>query len=119
MLSLPSSTRVYVSRHPCDMRCSFEKLSSLVSQVLDRDPLSGHLFVFLNRVRTHVKILWWDRTGYAIFYKRLERGTFTTPVSEEIEYRELMCMLEGLEISQLRKKKRFSLQKDAAVSQVV
>jgi len=84
------------------MRCSFDKLSALTQQVLKQDPVSGHLFVFLNRVRTHIKVLYFDRTGYSIWYKRLERGTFSMPLNEEISYRELVCMLEGLQIRKLR-----------------
>lgn len=84
------------------MRCSFDKLSALTEQTLKQDPLSGHLFVFLNRVRTHVKVLYFDQTGLSIWYKRLERGTFSTPAVEEISYRELVCMLEGLQIRKLR-----------------
>jgi len=102
MLSLPSSTRVFVCRAATDMRCSFDKLSSLAQETLKQDPASGHLFVFLNRIRTHVKVLYFDRTGLAIWYKRLERGTFTTPVVEEITYRDLVCMLEGLQVKKLR-----------------
>ena len=102
MLSLPSSTKVFVCRAATDMRCSFDKLSALTQQTLSEDPLSGHLFVFLNRVRTHIKVLYFDRTGLAIWYKRLERGTFTIPSVEEITYRDLLCMLEGLQIKKLR-----------------
>ena len=84
------------------MRCSFDKLAALTQQELRHDPASGHLFVFLNRLRTHVKVLYFDRTGMAIWYKRLERGTFTLPNVEEISYRELLCLLEGLEVKKLR-----------------
>ena len=89
-------------REPTDMRSSCDKLSALTSQTLKQDPLSGHLFVFLNRLRTHVKVLYFDRTGMSIWYKRLERGTFTIPSVEEITYRDLLCMLEGLQIKKLR-----------------
>ena len=102
MLSLPSSTRVFVCRSSTDMRCSFDKLSAFTQQILKQDPLSGHLFVFLNRLRTHVKVLYFDRTGMSIWYKRLERGTFSVPALEEISYRDLVCMLEGLQIKKLR-----------------
>jgi transposase len=91
-----------VCRAATDMRCSFDKLSALTQQTLKQDPLSGHLFVFLNRVRTHVKVLYFDRTGMSIWYKRLERGTFTIPLVEEITYRDLLCMLEGLQVKKLR-----------------
>lgn len=116
MLSLSSAVRVFVSSEPCDMRCSFTKLSALVENVMEEDSLSGHMFVFLSRTRTSVKILYWDRTGYAIWYKRLEKGTFTRPLSKEIDYRDLMCMLEGIEIGQICKKMRFSLRKHDARS---
>ena len=102
MLSLPSSTRVFVCLAATDMRCSFDKLSALTQQTLGQDPLSGHLFVFLNRVRTHVKVLYFDRSGFSIWYKRLERGTFSVPLSEEISYRDLVCMLEGLQVKKIR-----------------
>jgi transposase len=84
------------------MRCSFDKLSALTQQTLKQDPLSGHLFVFLNRVQTHVKVLYFDQSGFSIWYKRLERGTFSAPAVEEISYRELVCMLEGLQIRKVR-----------------
>jgi transposase len=93
------------------MRSSFDKLSALTQQVLRQDPVSGHLFVFMNRVRTHVKVLYFDRTGFALWYKRLERGTFSVPVVEEITYRDLLCIFEGLEVKKLRysqEKQRFS-----------
>jgi len=84
------------------MRCSFDKLSAVTQQVLQQDPVSGHLFVFLNRIRTHMKVLYFDRSGYAIWYKRLERGSFSVPSLEEITYRDLVCLLEGLETKKLR-----------------
>jgi len=99
------------------MRCSFDKLSALTQQTLSQDPLSGHLFVFLNRVRTHIKVLYFDRTGFAIWYKRLERGTFTIPSAEEITYRDLLCMLEGLQIRKLRYS-RGNMQISAAESEL-
>lgn len=102
MLSLPSSTRVFVCRTSTDMRCSFDKLSALTKETLNQDPLSGHLFVFLNRVRTHIKVLYFDSAGYSIWYKRLERGTFSVPSIEEISYRDLVCIIEGLQIKKLR-----------------
>lgn len=108
MLSLPSSTRVFVCRIATDMRCSFNRLSGIAKGVVQQDPLSGHLFVFLNRTRTHVKVLYFDRTGLAIWYKRLERGTFTMPSVDEIGYRDLVCVLEGLEITKKSQKVRYN-----------
>ena len=96
------------------MRCSFEGLSYWAREVVKEDPLSGHLFVFFNRNRDKMKILYFDRSGYAIWYKELQRGTFTCPDKKEIASVELVCILEGLEIDGIRKKKRFSLQKGVA-----
>lgn len=114
MLSLSSAVRVFVCRQPTDMRCSFDRLAGIAGQVIKQDPVSGHLFLFLNRLRTSVKILYFDRTGWVIWYKRLERGTFSVPQKDEIDYRELMCALEGIELASARQKKRFFLRKSAA-----
>jgi transposase len=92
-----------------DMRCSFEGLSYRVREIVKEDPLSGHLFVFFNRARDKIKILYFDRSGYAIWYKELQRGTFTCPEKRELSSAELLCVLEGLEIEGIRKKKRFFL----------
>jgi len=100
-----------VYREPCDMRCSFERLTGIVSSELKQDAYSGHLFLFLNRRRTSVKILYFDRTGYCIWYKRLEAGTFSSPERGEIDQRSLSCILEGIEERVVRKKKRFLLGK--------
>ena len=79
MLSLPSSVRVFVCLRPTDMRRSFDGLARLASEAVGEDPLSGHLFVFGNRRGDRVKILYWDRDGYALWYKRLEQGVFRFP----------------------------------------
>lgn len=109
MLSLSSRTRVYVYRQPCDMRRGFDGLSYLVREYLKEDPLSGHLFLFLSRNRTSLKLLYWDTSGWALWYKRLERGVFTMPEQRELTSAELSCLLEGIELKGARKKKYFSL----------
>ena len=114
MLSLSAATRVFVYSEPCDMRCSFRKLIALAKHAVGEDPLSGHLFLFLNRPQTSVKILMWDRTGFSIWYKRLEQGTFSKPNEREINYRELMCVLEGIERKEICMKKRYLLRRDSA-----
>jgi transposase len=79
VLSLPSALRIFLAASPADMRKGFDGLSLLVREVIAEDPLSGHLFVFRNRRRDRVKVLYWDRDGFALWYKRLEKGTFRFP----------------------------------------
>ncbi len=94
---------VWLATAPMDMRRSFDRLAEHVRQFLGADPLSGNLFVFRGRSGTRLKILWWDRNGLAIYYKRLERGTFAVPASDArsivITRAELMRLLEGLEMA--------------------
>jgi len=75
--------RILAYRHPVDMRKSFDGLVSLVQNALAEDPLSGSLYVFINRRRNYVKAVYWDRTGFCLFAKRLERGRFMLPGSTE------------------------------------
>lgn len=106
MLGLPSSVRVFLYEGICDMRGSFPKLIALTKSVINEEPSSGHLFFFVNRSRTATKILFFDRTGYVIWYKKLSQGTFSFPKKREISYRELVCILEGIEGE--KQKKRFT-----------
>ena len=76
MWMLPSSVKIYVASEPTDLRRGFDGLVAATRSVIGQSPLSGHLFVFVNRRRNRVKILSWDRTGYVLLYKRLERGSF-------------------------------------------
>ena len=115
MILLPRSVRVYVATGPANLRKSFEGLSNEVRMVLSRDPLSGHVFLFLNRRRTQVKILMWTRGGFAIVHKRLERGQFSFPSKivagvkcVEIEAHELSALLEGLDLSTRASSARWS-----------
>jgi len=94
--------RIYVATTPVDMRKSFDGLVEVVRSFLGHDPLSGSMFVFRNRAGHMLKILWWDDGGLAIFYKRLERGTFRFPYSGEkslvIDRDQLLRLLQGLEV---------------------
>ena len=84
MLSFSSTTRVFLATAPTDMRKGFDSLFALVENVIREDPFSGHLFVFRNRKRDRLKVLWWDRDGLAIFYKRLESGSYQFPMDASV-----------------------------------
>jgi len=111
MLSWPPAVRVFVHTAPADMRRSFDRLAWMVQEVLHQDPFSGHLFVFVNRSGDRMKILFWDRSGYALFYKRLEEGVFHLSAEPsqclEIDVPRLTLILEGLDLSEARQGKRF------------
>jgi transposase len=111
VLSLPPSVRVLVCLEAADMRRSFDGLARLATEVCRGDPFSGHLFVFGNRRRDRVKILYWDRDGYALWYKRLEEGTFRFPegkgASLEMNAEDLWALLSGLDLSLARRRRRY------------
>ena len=105
------NTKIFLCREPVDMRKSYDMLSAMVSSRLGEDPLSGSLFVFLNRPRDRIKVLYFEGGGYCIWMKRLEAGTFPLPQGEgrkqKIDSGALSMLLEGLKIVKM---KRFSLQ---------
>src|SRR5687768_2302047 len=114
MMFLPRAVRVYVATAPCNLKKSFEGLSNEVRSVLMRDPLSGHVFVFINRRKNQVKLLVWTRGGFTIVHKRLERGTFTFPARVtanasciELDAHELSMLLEGIDASEARTSARW------------
>lgn len=113
MLTLPPVVRVFVALDPIDMRKSFDGLTAAVQARMRLDPLSGHLFVFLNRSRSLMKVLFWDRSGLAILYKRLERGTFQLPRAAagsgrvEVSPAELALILEGIELDSVKRRARY------------
>jgi transposase len=96
------NVRVWLATAPLDMRRGFDRLAEQVRTILLQDPLSGHLFVFGNRSRERLKILWWDNNGYCIYYKRLEKGTFQFPSSKEksiaLSSQQLLKLLSGCAI---------------------
>ena len=111
MLSLPPSVRIFLCMDPTDMRRSFDGLSRMALEVVREDPFSGHLFVFVNRRRDRVKVLYWDRDGYAIWYKRLEEGTFRFPENKEgrveMERATLLLLLEGIDAEGAKRRRRY------------
>jgi transposase len=105
VLTLPSSVRIFVAAEAVDLRRGFDGLAAATRSVIHEEPLSGHLFVFLNRRRNRIKLLVWDRTGYLVVYKRLERGTFSLAMAPapghrhvELDAGELALMLEGIDL---------------------
>ena len=112
MLSFPASVRIYVALGATDMRKSFDGLSGVVQDVLSLDPFSGHVFAFCNRRRTLLKMLLWDRSGFFLFAKRLEQGTYAWPEHDgdgdslRVTMKELMCVLEGIDLRDARMRKR-------------
>lgn len=116
MIALPASVRVYVATSPCDMRRGFDGLHALVTETLELDAFAGHLFVFGNRRRDRVKILYWDRDGFAVWAKRLEQGTYVLPFEDggerrrEISSAELGALLSGIDLSQAKRRKRYQRQ---------
>lgn len=114
MILVPRAVRVYFATAPANLRKSFEGLSNEVRDVLRHDPLTGHVFVFLNRRKTQVKLLVYTRGGYTIVHKRLERSTFAFPdrvvpgvASVAIDVHELAMLLEGIDIRRARTKARW------------
>jgi transposase len=113
MISLPHPVRVFLHTPATDLRKGFDALSGLVTNAFGQDPTSGHLFLFVNRRRDRIKILYWDRDGLAIWYKRLEIGSFQIPktsteaVSIEMTATELSLILSGIDLSSARQRKRY------------
>ena len=103
--------KVFLYGQPCDMRKSFKGLFALAKNVMGQDPLSGHLFVFVNKRGNYMKALYWDRSGFCIWAKRLERGSFISNWNheheQEMDYTQLKLLLEGIE--KRHQKKRFRM----------
>lgn len=110
MITFGPSQRYFLCREPTDMRKSFDALAGLITSQLKRDPLSGDVFVFVNRRRTHVKLLVWDRSGFVLYYKRLEEGTFELPAGPDagpLTWSQLVLILEGVSLKSARFRKRY------------
>jgi transposase len=114
VILLSRAVRVYFATQPTNLRQSFEGLTNQIRHALGYDPLSGHVFVFLNRRRNQVKLILWTRGGFTIVHKRLECGTFTFPArvvegvtSVVIDVHELAVLLEGIEVDELKTKPRW------------
>jgi len=114
MLSLTHNTRIYMHVPPTDLRKSFDGLIGLVRSAFERDPREGSWFLFFNKRRDRVKLLWWDGDGYAIWYKRLESGSFEMLAPQpdtttlELDATELSLLLSGITLSSAHRRKRFA-----------
>jgi transposase len=112
MLMLPRSVRIFIASEATDMRRSFDRLAEMTRRVIGQDPQGGHLFVFFNRPRDRVKILVWERGGFAIWYKRLEEGCFNLPPAHsgviELDAAELTLILEGIELDGAKRQSRYT-----------
>ena len=114
MIHLPASVRVYLCLTACDMRKSFDGLQTLVRDHLELDAFAGHLFVFVSRRRDRIKILYWDRDGFAVWSKRLEEGAYAVPLAgsaeeyqREITAQELGALLSGIDLEHAQRRKRY------------
>jgi transposase len=112
--------RIYLATAPTDMRKGFDSLAALVRDFLGQDPLSGHLFLFIGRARDRLKVLYWDADGYAVWYKRLEAGTFRRPASGpgqaavELKASDLAMLLEGIDLRRVRRRPPLMLEPQRA-----
>jgi transposase len=113
-LDRSTSMRIWLAVQPADMRCGFDRLAALAGVVTGEDPLSGHLFLFRGRGGDRLKILYWDKDGWALWYKRLEEGVFKLPRidgearSVELRPSELAMLLDGIDLKSVRRVKRYS-----------
>ena len=118
MLSIPHALKIFLAVAPTDMRKNHDGLAALVEHVLKANPLSGHLFVFRNKRSDRVKLLYWDGDGYALWYKRLEKGSFRFPAVAEgttrvdIASADLTMLLDGVDLASVKRQKRFRLTQD-------
>ena len=120
MLTLAPGTRMYVATTRVDGRKGIDGLAALVRTQFSRDPLSGSAYVFFSRRSDRVRVLYWDRDGYVLITKRLERGRFCTPWADvggthvAVEAAELLLVLEGIDLAQARRRPRWSPSRSAA-----
>jgi transposase len=106
MLTVPATTRVYLASEPVDMRKGFDGLCAIVAERWKQDPFSGYLFVFVGKKRDRIKVLFWDQGGFALYYKRLEKGRFQMPDTSSgnvrLEPTELAMLLSGIDLNRSR-----------------
>lgn len=121
MLSLPPSVRIFIATQPVDGRKGVDSLAAIVRSVFEHDPLTGHLYVFLSKRRDRVRVIYWDRNGFAMWTKRLEKGRFHAPVDGEgkltvaaMEASDLALILDGIDLAGARRRKRWEPRRTVA-----
>jgi transposase len=126
VLTLPATVRIYIAAEPVDLRRGFDGLATATRQIIREDPLSGHLFCFLNRRANRLKVLLWQPSGYLLLFKRLEHGRFKLPQIPAPGQRHLMMeptdlalMMEGIDLRDARRRKRWTPQNSLAASRGV
>jgi len=113
MFALTSENRFHLFSQPTDMRKSFDGLSGLIQNILESNPCSGDVFVFINKRRDKIKLLYWQGISFILYYKRLEKGTFELPVYDStvgsitLNYPQLVMIIDGLSIKNIQKRKRY------------
>ncbi len=114
MIGFSSNIRYFLCSQFVDMRKGFDGLSGIVRNNMKQDPISGDLFIFINKTRTHIKLLFWDGDGFALYYKRLEKGRYAISTDnqthKQIKRDELLMLLEGLSFDDMKKRKRFAFE---------
>ena len=114
MFALNDSQKFYLYSKPTDMRKSFNGLYGLIVRAMQKNPLSGDVYIFINKRRDMMKILHWQHGGFMLYFKRLEKGTFEIPKQEnkdeeiKISYTKLAMIISGISVKNLKKRKRFS-----------
>jgi transposase len=122
VLTIPRSVRIFIGSAPIDMRKSIDGLYAVVKEELEEDPYTGHLFVFVSRRCDRVKILTWDKGGFVLVYKRLERGQFKLPhmdpsqMAVEIDATQLTMLLDGIDVGRVRRPKHWQPQTDPPIA---
>ena len=113
MLHLSTTVRYFLYRSAADMRKGFDNLSGIVSSQMQCDPCSGDIFIFINRNRSHIKLLLWEGDGFSLYYKRLEQGTYELPVCSSsdttmpITSHQLQFILQGIKLAKIEYRKRY------------
>lgn len=113
MFALSSSLNFKLYAHPVDMRKSFDGLSNLVSNDLEKSPTDGSVYIFINKLRNKAKLLHWQGGGFVLYYKRLEQGSFELPIYDDttasltLDYSQLVLLIDGVSITNIKRRKRY------------